>query len=98
MTNASAVIPRAVCNLEEVKAFARQLHAIGSPWEGEAFGWPAEYSPQRPKKPVASKMPFTPADFWIGVSGVWFFSMMWEHGAQREPGEFLDDRGIVKPQ
>ena len=25
-------------------------------------------------------MTFTPADFTIGESGVWFFSLMWEYG------------------
>jgi hypothetical protein len=39
-------------------------------------------------------MTFTPADFCLGESGIWFFSMMWEHGAEATPVEFLDDRGI----
>ena len=41
-------------------------------------------------------MTFTPADFWIGESRIWFFSLMWEHGKDKDPVEFLDDRGIVK--
>lgn len=41
-------------------------------------------------------MAFTPADFWIGVSGIWFYSLTWERGKHGEPVEFLDDRGLVK--
>jgi len=40
-------------------------------------------------------MTFTPADFCIGESGIWFFSLMWEHGKEAEPVEFLDDRNIL---
>jgi hypothetical protein len=83
-------------DLAEVKGFANHLHATGKHWNGEMFGWPAEYTPERRKKPLGSKMRFTPADFWIGESGVWFYSLMWERGKDKEPVEFLDDRGIVK--
>jgi hypothetical protein len=41
------------------------------PWKGEAFGWQAEYNPERPEPPLDSKMTFTPADFCIGESGIW---------------------------
>ena len=68
----------------------------GKHWQGELFGWPAECTPESRKKSTGSKMPFTPADFWIGASGIGFFSFMWEHGKNKEPVEFLDDRGIVK--
>jgi hypothetical protein len=60
------------------------------------FGWQAEYTPESRKKPAGSKMQFTPADFWIGESGIWFYSLMWERGKNKEPVEFLDDRGIIK--
>jgi hypothetical protein len=96
--DAALVLPLAIPDLQEVKAFARHLHAIGKYWQGELFGWPAEYTPERRKKPADSKMLFTPADFWIGESGIWFFSLMWEHGKKQEPVEFLDDRGIVRAQ
>jgi hypothetical protein len=92
----SPVLPVLIPDLREVKAFARHLHAAGKPWEGEIFGWPAAYSPESRKKPAGSKMRYTPADFWIGESGIWFYSLMWEHGKTKEPVEFLDDRGIVK--
>ncbi len=82
-------------DLDEVKNFAAQLHQKGIAWKGEAFGWQAEYNPERPQPPIDSKMTFTPADFCIGESGVWFFSMMWEHGKDAEPVEFLDTQNIV---
>ena len=50
---------------------------------------------QSRRKPPGSKMQFTPADFRIGESGIWFYSLMWEQGKDKEPVEFLDDRGIV---
>jgi hypothetical protein len=90
-------MPLMVPDLREVKAFAQHLHAGGNYWQGEVFGWPAEYTPQSRKKPPGSKMTFTPADFWIGESGIWFYSLMWEHGKTEPPVEFLDERGIVKP-
>jgi hypothetical protein len=92
----SPVLPVVIPDLSEVNTFANQLHATGKHWKGEMFGWQAEYTPERRKKPVGSKMRFTPADFWIGESGIWFYSLMWEHGKHNEPVAFLDDRGIVK--
>jgi hypothetical protein len=85
----------AIPNLDEVKKFAAKLHAKGKAWQGEAFGWQAEYNPQQPRPPLDSKMTFTPADFCIGESGVWFFSLMWERGRDAKPVEFFDDRRIV---
>ena len=83
-------------DLNQVKRFASELHAQGQPCSGEAFGWPAEYNPERSESPLDSNMTFTPADFCIGKSGIWFFSLMWEHGSDAEPVEFLDDRSIVR--
>ncbi|MBI3119739.1 MAG: hypothetical protein HYZ00_13680 [Candidatus Hydrogenedentes bacterium] len=76
----TALLPLAIPDLAEVEGFAKHLHALGRAWKGEIFGWPAEYTPERRKKPAGSKMPFTPADFRIGESGIWFYSMMWEKG------------------
>lgn len=92
----SAVLPVTIPDSSEVKMFANHLHATGKHWQGEVFGWSAEYTPEKRKKPLGSKMSFTPATFWIGESGIWFYSLMWEHGKNQEPVEFLDDRGIVK--
>ena len=94
--NYSPVLPVVVPDLNEVRAFAHHLHASGKPWGGEIFGWRAAYTPQSRKKPAGSKMRFTPADFWIGESGIWFYSLMWEYGKSQKPVEFLDNRGIVK--
>ena len=88
-------LPLVIPDPHEVRAFAANLHAEGKAWTGEAFGWPAEYHPERPEPPLDSKMTFTPAQFCIGESGIWFYSLMWEHGSQQEPVEFLDDRNIV---
>ena len=92
------VVPVVVPDLDEVKEFAARLHAEGVAWAGEAFGWPAEYNPERPEPPLDSKMTFTPADFCIGESRIWFFSLMWECGKGAEPVEFLDDSNVVGKQ
>ena len=89
-------VPIVVPDLVQVRQFANRLHSARERWEGEAFGWSAEYNPQRPEPPLDSKMKFTPAYFCIGESGIWFFSLMWERGNDKEPVEFLDDRNIVK--
>jgi len=90
------VLPLALPELKEVKAFANHVHLLGKHWQGEIFGWQAEYTPESDKKPEDSNMTFTPADFWIGESGIWFFSLMWERGKDQAPVEFLDDRAVVK--
>ena len=92
------VVPLLIPDLDEVREQAYQLHKQGNLWEGELFGWAAEYNPERAERPLDSKMKFTPADFCIGASGIWFFSMMWEHGKDAAPVEFLDDRAIVHEQ
>ncbi len=83
-------------DLKEVRDLAAKLHAESKPWRGEAFGWQAEYNPERSEPPLDSRMTFTPADFAIGESGIWFYSLMWEHGKDKEPVEFLDDRNILR--
>jgi len=90
-----SLVPVVIPELDEVRRFAAELHSRGESWEGEAFGWPAEYCAERPEPPPDSKLPFTPADFCIGESGVWFFSLMWEHGKNAPPVEFLDNRNTL---
>jgi hypothetical protein len=97
-TGDSPVLPVVIPDSSEVRAFANHLHVAGKQWQGEIFGWPAEYTPESRRKPPDSKMRFTPAEFWIGESGIWFYSLMWEHGKNEDPVEFLDDRGIIKTQ
>jgi hypothetical protein len=89
------LLPIVIPELDEVRHFAAEIHSRGQAWNGEAFGWPAEYCPQRPEPPLDSKLSFTPADFCIGESGVWFFSLAWERGKDAPPVEFLDDRNIL---
>ena len=90
------IVPILIPELNEVREFARKLHADGRPWSGEAFGWHVEYNPESSQLPLDSKMTFTPADFSIGESGIWFYSLMWEQGKETEPVEFLDDRNLVR--
>ena len=94
--NYSPVLPLSIPNLADVRSFANHMHTTEKHWLGEIFGWNAEYTPESRHKPVESRMTYTPAEFWIGESGIWFFSLMWEHGKDNEPVAFLDDRGIVK--
>ena len=92
----AAIVPVAIPDLDEIRNFAAELHAKGKAWKGEAFGWQAEYNPEQPEPPLDSRMTFMSADFCIGESGIWFFSLMWEHGSDAKPVEFLDDRNILK--
>ncbi len=89
------VVPIVIPDLGEVRKFATKLHAADKIWSGEAFGWSAEYNPERSEPPLDSKMTFTPADFSVGENGIWFFSMTWERGKDKAPAEYLDDRSIV---
>lgn len=90
-----SLVPVIIPALDDVRRFAGELHAQGKTWAGDAFGWPAEYQAERSEPPLDSKLSFTPADFCIGESGVWFFSLQWEHGSDAPPVEFLDDRNIL---
>ena len=88
-------MPILIPEVEDVRRFAAELHALGESWTGDAFGWLAEYHPQQADPPLDSNLRFTPADFCIGESGVWFFSLMWERGQDAPPVEFLDDKNIL---
>ena len=90
-----SVVPVLIPELDDVRRFAGELHARGKSWAGDAFGWPTEYHAERSEPPLDSKLSFTPADFCIGESGIWFFSLMWEHGKDAPPVEFLDDKHIL---
>jgi hypothetical protein len=92
---ASPIVPIVIPDLTEVRAFAVRLHKEGKPWQGDVFGWSAEYNPQKAEAPLESKLTFTPADFVIGESGIWFFSLMWEQGKDAPPVEFLDNTNIL---
>lgn len=100
--------PVFIPDLSKVRRFAADLHAMGRSWEGEAFGWPAEYQPEIKQDLVEieeydeegnrrlGQGPFwSPAAFMIGESGVWFYSLSWERGRENEPVAFIDDRNLV---
>ena len=82
--------------LDKVRRFADTLHTANEPWAGERFGWSAEYNPELAEPPLDSRLSFTPADFCIGESGIWFFSRQWENGRDAAPVEFLDERNVVR--
>ena len=61
-------MPVVVPDLESVRELAEAVHAKKAPWQGEAFGWQAEYLPQRAERPLESRLSFTPAEFWMFYS------------------------------
>jgi len=77
----------AIPDLAHVRAFSDQLHSAGKPWAGLFQGWDGEYIPSDPTPPPGSKMTFTPAEFVLGDSRVWFFGRMWETGDDQPPSE-----------
>lgn len=87
--------PVFIPDLAEVRALADQLHHQRQPWQGEAFGWSAGYNPSSAEPPPGSKMPFTPADFWIGDGALWFFALLWEAGDDQPPVETVYDKNII---
>jgi len=104
----TVVIPVAVPSLEEVRAFALRLHQLNQPYEDMIWGWPVYYDPEIKEEETAFEIPdgaggfrteirpfWSPASFTIGESGVWFFSLLWENGADNPPVEFLDNRNIM---
>ena len=88
-------LPVFIPNLDDVRAFANQLHARNKAWQGEAFGWDAVYNPASPEPPLDSKMTFTPADFSIGDGAIWFFAMLWEDGDEQPAAETIYDENLV---
>lgn len=91
-----SVLPIVIPDINSVRAFAESLHTQAVDWEGSVFGWHAEYHAEKPEPPAGSRLAFTPAEFCVGESGAWFFSMMWERGRSEPPVEFLDDSGIIR--
>ena len=89
-------IPAMIPDLRDVREFASRLHLKNEDWQGEAFGWDAEYHSSRPESPENSWISFTPADFWIGDASIWGFSMMWEDGDSKPPVETISDWNVVE--
>ena len=88
MSDDASIVPIVVPDLDEVRAFAAKLHAEGKAWNGEAFGWQAEYNPERPESPLDSKMTFMPADSCIRERGIWFFSLCGSMVAMQNQSSF----------
>jgi len=101
-------VPITVPDLNAVRQLAHRLHETGEAWQGDAFGWSAEYQPEIDEQETEIEVydtnghrhtvrePFwSPAAFMIGESGIWFFSMSWEQGSNEDPVEFVDDRNVL---
>lgn len=88
-------VPVAIPALADVIQLAKALHAAGKPWEGTAFGWPADYTPEineanalfeeydeqgAVQTVVAPR--WSPAIFCIGINDLWFISLTWELGGR----------------
>lgn len=69
------LLPIFIPDLDEVRAFANQLHTRNKEWTGEALGWDAVYNPASPEPPPDSKMTFTPADFSIGDGAIMYHQL-----------------------
>jgi hypothetical protein len=83
------VTPIFVPDVEEVRAFAEQLHAKGGLWRGIAFGWSASYEPENDEVPEGSRAEFTPASFCLGDANAWCYCLTWEDGNEMEPVEII---------
>ena len=95
-------------DLGSVDGLAEELHKANAPYHGEAWGWDITYEPEINEPEAVVDVPdgrggftthlmplWTPASFTIGESGIWFYSLMWENGADQPPVAFLDDRGVA---
>ncbi|MBX3052649.1 MAG: hypothetical protein KF753_14295 [Caldilineaceae bacterium] len=105
----SVTVPVSIPALEDVYALAMRLHKTGQPYSGRSWGWEVTYEPELSEPEAEVEVPdgkgglvtqsmplWMPASFTIGESGVWFFSLSWENGADETPVEFLDKRGILE--
>jgi hypothetical protein len=103
----TAVLPT-IPSLADVHNLAARLHTVGASYRGRVWGWEATYEPELSEEAAEVEIPddnggfttqvmplWSPASFTIGESGVWFFSMSWENGADQPPVEFLDDRNVL---
>jgi hypothetical protein len=104
----SGTVSFSIPKIESVNELAEKLHDANTPYHGQAWGWETTYEPEinEPEAVVdvpdgrsgftTQSMPlWTPASFTIGESGIWFYSLMWENGADQPPTSFLDDRGVA---
>lgn len=103
MDEANLSLPIAIPALEDVVQFAKALHLAGQDWNGVAFGWPADYTPEiQDEKAVFEEYGedgtvktvvaphWSPAIFCMGINDLWFVSLTWEFGADEEPWIYLE--------
>lgn len=96
--------PISIPAFEDVIQLAKTLHTAGKAWEGTAWGWPADYTPEIDEKNAVfegydengilhsvTEDRWSPAMFCIGVNGIWFVSLSWEKGRENEPHRYLED-------
>ena len=106
----TAAVPVVVPALAAVRAVAEQLHREGKEYSGLRWGWPVHYDPEIREDAAEFQIPdgqggyqtevrsfWSPASFTVGESGIWFYSLLWENGTEREPVEFLDERNVLAP-
>ena len=104
----SSTVSDSIPEIKYVDELAEKLHGANAPYHGQAWGWEITYEPEINDPETVGDVPdgrggfttqvmplWTPASFTIGESGIWFYSLMWENGADQPPVAFLDDRGIV---
>lgn len=91
-------------SLSAIIQLAKALHAAGQLWEGTAFGWPADYTPEIKEEhavfeeydennvvQIVVAPRWSPASFCIGINDLWFVSLTWEFGPAEEPRVYLED-------
>ncbi|MBI4670823.1 MAG: hypothetical protein HY741_04030 [Chloroflexi bacterium] len=96
-------IPVFIPDLDQVRELAMSLHRAGRSFQERVWGWLVTYEPEIREEAAVVQVPdgqgglidqerdlWSPASFTIGENGVWFFSMLWENGANKPPVEFLE--------
>jgi hypothetical protein len=85
-----------VPDMHEIRQLADKLHARGQEFEDEVWGWPVHYESELAEPPIDSQLTFTPASFWIGVWPVWYVSLTWEYGRDREPNMLIGQENLLQ--
>jgi hypothetical protein len=89
-------IPVLIPDIQDIRDLAIKLHRTKENWQGNVFGWDAEYISSLAEAPENSQMTFTPATFWIGDATIWGFSMMWEDGDDQPPVETVSNWNVIE--
>jgi len=104
----ATAVPVAVPDLAAVRALAERLHRERREYRDIVWGWPVYYEPELQEDAAEFQIPdgegsykieirpfWSPASFTIGESGIWFYSLLWEHGRDETPIAFLDERNML---